>query len=148
MSITNHETRAMAKTLTWSNSDRNPFVQEVFRERDSLLTQVTRLSDTCATKGFNFRNTTVPRQEPNTPSSTSPGRFASVAGLPDFALTIGQGVLSNDANYSNRTQRVQTLPMGMNIIGRRGCDVVIQNLISVLHSKGIIKTVKTGGLAY
>lgn len=84
---------------------------------------------------------------PPTPASqVAPGRFASVAGLPDYAITIGAVIL--EQNYSNRTQTHQRLPVGIDIVSRRGCDFMIQNLISALHKEGILKAVRTGAEIY
>ncbi|OJJ30139.1 hypothetical protein ASPWEDRAFT_176808 [Aspergillus wentii DTO 134E9] len=80
-----------------------------------------------------------PTSRPHVP--VPPSRLASVAGLPDFALTVGSAI---SEVVSNSTMLNQTLPYGVDIMTRRGCDFMLQNLISELHREGVIKTVKTG----
>ena len=147
------------------NSDANPWVREVFRQRDQLSLQVRQLNATLSRQPnatCSASNASTPTTNSSIPSSSStsspssvslpkihPGRFASVAGLPDYAITIGQLVRPyQQYSYSYRTMELQSLPLGVDIIARRGCDFVVQNIISALHEKGIVKAVKTGSLPY
>ena len=59
-------------------------------------------------------------------------------------ITIGQTIYSTEHNFSNRTMQNQSLPLGVDIVARKGCDFVVQNLITALHQKGFIRSVKTG----
>lgn len=68
--------------------------------------------------------------------------MASVAGLPDFPLTIGEFEIPDVV--SNSTMLPQSLPFGIDIIAGRGCDFMLQDLVSALSEKGVLEEIKTG----
>lgn len=74
-----------------------------------------------------------------------PVRLASLAGLPDYTVTLGSFDLG-ERTLSNATMQTQALAFGVNIIAAKGCDYMILDLVEELHRKGIVKTVKTGML--
>ncbi|RKL25637.1 hypothetical protein BFJ68_g268 [Fusarium oxysporum] len=69
------------------------------------------------------------------------GRLASVAGLPDYAVSLGMFDLGQ---FSNSTLQNELVPVGVNIMAAKGCDFVILDIIEALHKEGVIKTAKTG----
>ncbi|KAK9438002.1 glutamyl-tRNA(Gln) amidotransferase [Metarhizium brunneum] len=73
----------------------------------------------------------------------SPGRLASVADLPDYAFTLGSFNLG-DVNFSESTLKNQSLPLAVDIMAAKGCDVMILNLVEELYRVGAIRTAKTG----
>lgn len=73
----------------------------------------------------------------------SPGRLASVADLPDYALTLGSFNLG-DVKFSESTLKNQSLPLAVDIMAAKGCDVMILNLVEELYRVGAIRTAKTG----
>jgi hypothetical protein len=79
-------------------------------------------------------------------SYTSPHRFASIAGLPHVAVTLGSMALGPDAGqystFSTSWNSSQELPWGMFIMAAKGCDFMIQDLISSLYSAGIIAPIE------
>ncbi|KAL6362463.1 hypothetical protein LRP88_03745 [Fusarium phalaenopsidis] len=75
--------------------------------------------------------------------SVSPGRLASLAGLPDYAITLGSFDLGG-VNFSNSTMKNQSLPLAVDIMAAKGCDFVILDIVEALYKEGTIRTVKTG----
>ncbi|KAM0418629.1 hypothetical protein ACHAPT_012432 [Fusarium lateritium] len=75
--------------------------------------------------------------------SVSPGRLASLAGLPDYAITLGSFDLGG-VNFSNSTLKNQSLPLAVDIMAAKGCDFVILDIVEALHKEGAIRTVRTG----
>lgn len=75
------------------------------------------------------------------PDPVSLARLASVAGIPDYSISLGMFDLGV---YSNSTLQNETVPVSVNIMSGRGCDFVILDIIEALHKKGVIKTAKTG----
>lgn len=75
--------------------------------------------------------------------SVSPGRLASLAGLPDYAITLGSFDLGG-VNFSNSTLKNQSLPLAVDIMAAKGCDFVILDIVEALYKEGAIRTVKTG----
>ncbi|KAF4345754.1 glutamyl-tRNA(Gln) amidotransferase subunit A [Fusarium beomiforme] len=69
------------------------------------------------------------------------GRLASVAGLPDYAVSLGMFDLGS---FSDSALQNEPVPVGVNIMSGKGCDFVILNIIEALHKQGVIKTAKTG----
>lgn len=72
--------------------------------------------------------------------------MASVARLPNYAITVGTAKLLQNA--SNRMSSGQSLPVAVDIVSRHGCDFMVQNLITRLFEEGILKGVKTGAEIY
>ncbi|KAF4466356.1 Glutamyl-tRNA(Gln) amidotransferase subunit A [Fusarium albosuccineum] len=77
------------------------------------------------------------------PDNVSPGRLASVAGLPDYAITLGS-FDRGEATFSNSTLKTQMLPLGVDIVAARGCDFMILDIVEELHREGAIKKVNAG----
>ncbi|KPI40773.1 Amidase 1 [Cyphellophora attinorum] len=79
-------------------------------------------------------------------SYTSPHRLASIAGLPHVAVTLGSMALGSDAGqystFSTSWNASQELPWGMTIMAAKGCDFMIQDLISSLYLAGIIAPIE------
>lgn len=75
--------------------------------------------------------------------SVSPGRLASLAGLPDYAITLGSFDLGG-VNFSNSTLKNQSLPLAVDIMAAKGCDFVILDIVEALYKEGAVRTVKTG----
>ncbi|KAM5341166.1 hypothetical protein ACJ41O_015275 [Fusarium nematophilum] len=80
------------------------------------------------------------------PSLVYPGRVASLAGLPDYAITLGSFDLG-EQTLSDSTLKNQSLPLAVDIMAARGCDFMILNLAEELYRKGAIRKVKTGAIA-
>ncbi|KAI5852048.1 glutamyl-tRNA amidotransferase, subunit A [Durotheca rogersii] len=80
------------------------------------------------------------------PHQTHPSKVASIAGLPDFAITLGEMEMA--ATVSQATMKPQSLPWGVNIMAGRGCDFMLQELVSALALSGIIKPIKAGKHVY
>ncbi|KAF5003629.1 hypothetical protein FDECE_9835 [Fusarium decemcellulare] len=76
------------------------------------------------------------------PDSVSPGRLASVAGLPDYAITLGS-FDRGEATFSNSTLKTQKLPLAVDIVAARGCDCMILDIVEKLNREGVIKKVNT-----
>ncbi|KAI1409811.1 amidase signature domain-containing protein [Hypoxylon sp. FL1857] len=76
------------------------------------------------------------------PGQVSPGRLASVAGLPDFAITLGE--MAMETTDSDATMKPQAVPWSVDIVAGRGCDFMLQDLVSSTAREGIIKPVKAG----
>jgi len=64
-----------------------------------------------------------------------------VAGLPDYAVSLGMFDLGQ---FSNSTLQNELVPVGANIMAAKSCDFVILDIIEALHKEGVIKTAKTG----
>lgn len=132
-----------------NSHDPSPFVRQKMAERDQLYLTVQQLNATVqqlnATLHGQNMTTNSTSSDSTSPSRVAVGRFSSVAGIADYALIIGSATLNN---FSNRTQRLQELPIGIDFMTRRGCDFMLQNLISALAEKGILSVVKTGSLIH
>lgn len=77
--------------------------------------------------------------------STPVSRFASIAGLPDYAVTLGSFDLG-ELTYSNSTLKTQSLPLSVDIVAAKGCDFMILNLVEELYNAGVVKKAKTGSV--
>ncbi|KAI1086435.1 amidase signature domain-containing protein [Rostrohypoxylon terebratum] len=78
----------------------------------------------------------------SSPSSVVPSRFASVAGIPDFAITLGE--MATEDTFSDATLKPEAMPWSVSISTARKCDFMLQDLVSAMAREGIIKPVKTG----
>ncbi|XDG08062.1 hypothetical protein ABKA04_007677 [Annulohypoxylon sp. FPYF3050] len=76
------------------------------------------------------------------PSPVAPSRFASVAGIPDFAITLGE--MATESTTSDATLKPEAMPWSVSISTARKCDFMLQDLVSAMAQEGIIKPVKTG----
>ncbi|KIW82970.1 hypothetical protein Z517_02213 [Fonsecaea pedrosoi CBS 271.37] len=76
------------------------------------------------------------------PTYVNPGRIASLAGLPDYVITLGE--MAMNATMSESTLKLQSMPWSVDIMAAAGCDFMLQDLISELSHQGLIKPVKTG----
>lgn len=77
------------------------------------------------------------------PSVVAIDRLASVADLPDYALTLGSFNLG-DVTFSNSTLKDQSLPLGVDVVAAKGCDFMITSLLKELHQMKAIPVAKTG----
>ncbi|KAI2462930.1 amidase signature domain-containing protein [Annulohypoxylon bovei var. microspora] len=78
----------------------------------------------------------------SSPSSVMASRFASVAGIPDFAITLGE--MATENTNSAATMKPQAMPWAVDIVAGRKCDFMLQDLVSAMAREGIVKPVKTG----
>ncbi|KAK5944856.1 hypothetical protein PMZ80_002058 [Knufia obscura] len=74
---------------------------------------------------------------------TSGVNFCSFAGCADYTIPIGQV-----GYFSNVTQVVEMVPVTVSVVAKRGCDFVLFNVVERLAEVGILKTVKTGRMAF
>ncbi|CAG2012415.1 unnamed protein product, partial [Fusarium graminearum] len=85
--------------------------------------------------------------ESKTPSATHipvfPGRLASVAGIPDYSISLGAFDMGS---FSNVTLQNQSTPVSVNIMAGRGCDFVILDIVEALYKEGLIREVKSGAI--
>lgn len=66
-----------------------------------------------------------------------------IYGCADFIVPIGQ------VRYmSNVTFHEEWVPVTVNMVVKRGCDFMLLNLIEKLADEGVLKTVKTGRMAF
>ncbi|GKU07434.1 glutamyl-trna amidotransferase subunit a [Fusarium langsethiae] len=84
-----------------------------------------------------------PFDRTSTDSRTPPGRLASLAGIPDYAISLGAFDLGS---FSNATLQNQTTPVSVNIMAGRGCDFVILDIVEALHKEKLIRKIETGAI--
>ncbi|CEJ61802.1 hypothetical protein PMG11_10320 [Penicillium brasilianum] len=117
----------------WWNS-----TAQVFDEKtcsDSLMLYV----GTAATQ--TYRN--VYRSLPGIPTGFSTSRIANFAGVPDMVVPIGQALYN-----STITLKEEYLPVAVDFIAPRGCDLMIFNLVNELVEAGIVKEPVAGSTLY
>ncbi|UZP46539.1 hypothetical protein NXS19_014351 [Fusarium pseudograminearum] len=71
------------------------------------------------------------------------GRLASVAGIPDYSISLGAFDMGS---VSNVTLQNQSTPVSVNIMAGRGCDFVIFDIVEALYKEGLIREVKSGAI--
>ncbi|KAG8667846.1 hypothetical protein FPOAC2_13048 [Fusarium poae] len=127
----------------------NPYIRELLLENVDQKAIIARLNTTVKC------NSTLGSEEPCEESTTSgsslndtaadfptpPNRLASVAGIPDYAITLGAFDMGS---FSNVTLQNQTTPVSVNIMAGRGCDFIILDIVEALYQDGVIREVKTG----
>ncbi|KAK1594619.1 amidase [Colletotrichum navitas] len=77
---------------------------------------------------------------------TGPGAASVVSsyfGDVDYTIPLGQV-----SYFSNITYQVETMPVTVNIVAKRGCDFVLFNMVNELAHRGILQTVLTGQTAF
>ncbi|KAK1999876.1 amidase [Colletotrichum falcatum] len=77
---------------------------------------------------------------------TGPGAASVVSsyfGDVDYTVPLGQV-----SYFSNVTYQVETMPVTINIVAKRGCDFVLFNMVTELARRGILNTVLTGQTAF
>ncbi|KAF5022967.1 hypothetical protein F66182_4979 [Fusarium sp. NRRL 66182] len=127
----------------------NPYIGQLYNEIYDLRDQLSQLNETIhCNSTLGTEETCQEAKDASKSDSTStdpvpPARFASVAGVPDYAVTLGTFDMG-DKGYSNSSHQIETVPLAVNIMAGRGCDFVILDIVEELHRKGIVKTVKTG----
>ncbi|CEI42154.1 unnamed protein product [Fusarium venenatum] len=127
----------------------NPFIRELLLENTDQKATIAQLNQTVncnSTLGSEeaCKESTTPEPSLNdtaTDFPTSPNRLASIAGIPDYAITLGAFDMGS---FSNVTLQNQTTPVSVNIMAGRGCDFVILDILEALHKEGVIRKVKTG----
>ncbi|KAH7144798.1 amidase signature domain-containing protein [Fusarium sp. MPI-SDFR-AT-0072] len=132
-----------------SQDGSNPYIRELLQASSSQQTLIIQLNTTVSC------NSTLGSEEAceesleaekadsnNSGTQTVyAGRLASVAGLPDYAVSLGMFDLGQ---FSNSTLQNELVPVGVNIMAAKGCDFVILDIIEALHKEDVIKTAKTG----
>ncbi|KAF4435586.1 Glutamyl-tRNA(Gln) amidotransferase subunit A [Fusarium acutatum] len=132
-----------------SQDGSNPYIRELLQassNQQSLITQLNTTVNCNSTLGSEEAcEESLEAEKANSNNSGSQtvyaGRLASVAGLPDYAVSLGMFDLGQ---FSNSTLQNELIPVGVNIMAAKGCDFVILNIIEALHKEGVIKTAKTG----
>ncbi|KAK2018707.1 amidase [Colletotrichum eremochloae] len=77
---------------------------------------------------------------------TGPGAASMVSSyFGDVDYTVPLGEVSY---FSNVTYQVETMPVTVNLVAKRGCDFVLFNMVNELAHRGILKTVSTGRTAF
>ncbi|RGP60987.1 glutamyl-trna amidotransferase subunit a [Fusarium sporotrichioides] len=129
----------------------NPYIRELIIENSEQKATIARLNTTVncnSTLGSEEACEESTNSEPpfdDTPAgfSTPPNRLASVAGIPDYAISLGAFDMGS---FSNATLQNQTTPVSISIMAGRGCDFVILDIVEALHKKGLIREVKPGAI--
>ncbi|KAI0886343.1 amidase signature domain-containing protein [Annulohypoxylon maeteangense] len=85
---------------------------------------------------------TLRRLTSSSTSPVAPSRLASVAGYPDFVITLGE--MATENTNSDATLTAQAMPWSVSVSAARKCDFMLQDLVSAMARGGIIKGVKTG----
>ena len=80
---------------------------------------------------------------PEVPYGFSAGRISVFSEVPDSVFPIGQALY-----YANTTMHMEALPVTVDILAAKGCDLMIAQLAQDLVSAGIIKAPLTGGTIY
>ncbi|KAI1063483.1 hypothetical protein LB506_012788 [Fusarium annulatum] len=131
-----------------SQDGSNPYIRELLQvssEQQSLITQLNTTVNCNSTLGSEEaceESLEAEKSNSNSGSQTVyAGRLASVAGLPDYAVSLGMFDLGQ---FSNSSLQNELVPVGVNIMAAKGCDFVILDIIEALHKEGVIKTAKTG----
>ncbi|KAF5620711.1 monocarboxylate transporter 4 [Fusarium sp. NRRL 25303] len=135
-----------------SQDGSNPYIRELLQassEQQTLITQLNTTVNCNSTLGTEDAceesleaEKEAEKEESNSGSQTVyAGRLASVAGLPDYAVSLGMFDLGQ---FSNSSLQNELVPVGANIMAAKGCDFVILDIIEALHKEGVIKTAKTG----
>ncbi|KAG5764035.1 hypothetical protein H9Q72_007882 [Fusarium xylarioides] len=131
-----------------SQDGSNPYIRELLQdssEQQSLINQLNTTVNCNSTLGSEEaceESLEAEKENSNSGSQTVyAGRLASVAGLPDYAVSLGMFDLGQ---FSNSSLQNELVPVGVNIMAAKGCDFVILDIIEALHKEGVIKTAKTG----
>ncbi|KAJ4033223.1 hypothetical protein NW761_012655 [Fusarium oxysporum] len=132
-----------------SQDGSNPYIRELLQASYNQQTLITQLNTTVncnSTLGSEEaceESLEAEKADSNNSGSQTvyAGRLASVAGLPDYAVSLGMFDLGQ---FSNSTLQNELVPVGVNIMAAKGCDFVILDIIEALHKEGVIKTAKTG----
>jgi Asp-tRNA(Asn)/Glu-tRNA(Gln) amidotransferase A subunit family amidase len=83
------------------------------------------------------------RPGPDSKVSESFHYLASMAGLPDVGIPLGQVEY-----FSHISQKSEYLPISLQLVTRRGCDEIIMSLIEDLTRNGFLRTTQTGAAAF
>ncbi|KAH7262788.1 hypothetical protein BKA59DRAFT_505813 [Fusarium tricinctum] len=131
-----------------SQDGSNPYIRrmiETTSQQESLIMQLNATVNCNSTLGSEEAceesQQALDSGNSDVPDPVALARLASVAGIPDYSISLGMFDLGA---YSNSTLQNETVPVSVNIMSGRGCDFVILDIIEALHKKGVIKTAKTG----
>ncbi|KAK2594658.1 hypothetical protein QQS21_007634 [Conoideocrella luteorostrata] len=73
------------------------------------------------------------------------GRLASIADLPDYTVPLGSFDLG-ELTSSKSTLRNQSLPLAVNLVAAKGCDLMLLDLIHKLYRRGAIRGAGVGSI--
>ncbi|KAF5701595.1 glutamyl-tRNA(Gln) amidotransferase subunit A [Fusarium mundagurra] len=131
-----------------SQDGSNPYIRGLLQassKQQSLITQLNTTVNCNSTLGSEEaceESLEAEKRKSNSGTqSVYAGRLASVAGLPDYAVSLGMFDLGQ---FSKSTLQNELVPVGVNIMAAKGCDFVILDIIEALYKEGVIKTAKTG----
>ncbi|KAI5802996.1 amidase signature domain-containing protein [Geopyxis carbonaria] len=118
-----------------SPQDSNPSILQLGAALEEAMTAAA----ACAPKNSTAAGV-APEQQEEIPVSTQ--RFASIAGLPDYVLTLAS--YNGPETFSNKSMTTQDIPYGIGIVAARGCDFVILDVVEKLTEMGVVRSVKAG----
>ncbi|KAM0296943.1 hypothetical protein ACHAPM_010129 [Fusarium culmorum] len=126
----------------------NPSIRELMDEISDQKSTIARLNTTVncnSTLGSEEACEESTEFKPPSPTHIPvfPGRLASVAGIPDYSISLGAFDMGS---VSNVTLQNQSTPVSVNIMAGRGCDFVILDIVEALYKEGLIRKVKSGAI--
>ncbi|CAA7258458.1 unnamed protein product [Cyclocybe aegerita] len=84
--------------------------------------------------------TSPPPGHPHPPKSSEYFHYvASMADLPEVAIPLGEAPY-----FSQVSRRWESIPVAVQLVARRGCDVVLLDLVKRLAEKGVVGPVEVG----
>ncbi|KAL4936356.1 hypothetical protein BDV06DRAFT_233459 [Aspergillus oleicola] len=89
-----------------------------------------------------YRNT-YPDAPTEPPMGFKDGRIASLAGVPDFVVPVGE--VGYNSTVSLRTEY---MPVALSFVAAVGCDLMMSGLIRELQEEGVVRAVGTGSRVY
>ncbi|KAL6922844.1 hypothetical protein FSST1_000118 [Fusarium sambucinum] len=127
----------------------NPFIRKILLENADQKATIAQLNQTVNCNSTLGSEEACEESIASDPSlndtgpyfPTPPSRLASIAGIPDYAITLGAFDMGT---VSNVTLQNETTPLSVNIMAGRGCDFVILDIVEALYKEGVIRKVKTG----
>jgi len=107
-------------------------------------------AETCSEALFVYVGSTAEPNErnqysgpPEVPYGFSAGRISVFSEVPDSVFPIGQALY-----FANTTNHQEALPVTVDILAAKGCDLMIAQLAQDLVAAGIIDAPLTGGTIY
>ncbi|KAF4435214.1 Glutamyl-tRNA(Gln) amidotransferase subunit A [Fusarium austroafricanum] len=129
-----------------SKDGANPYIAELLQasaEQKSLIAKLNATVSCNSTLGTEETcEEALEAEKSGSASESGPvgvGRLASVAGLPDYAVSLGMYDLGS---FSNSTLQKETVPLAINIVSGKGCDFVILDIVEALHKEGVVRLSK------
>ncbi|KAL4922387.1 amidase signature domain-containing protein [Aspergillus aurantiobrunneus] len=77
------------------------------------------------------------------PMGFTDGRIATMAGVPDFVVPVGEVPYNSTVSL-----RTEYMPVTMSFVAARGCDLMLVDLIRDLEDAGILRPVEIGPRMY